>query len=130
MGEQFAVPEAVESLRATRKKPKLGQRIRISACDPLNLVGVLTPGPKIPAHISNTCLFQDGVPIQESDKRSQEALLNIDGPKEAQERSIETSKNTTVAPMTRPAGGHRSERSREFSSTKPQQSGVQALLEF
>jgi len=62
VGEQFAAPEAVDSLRAIRKEPKRGEIVRLSACDPLNLVGILTPGPRVPATLANTVVFVDGVP--------------------------------------------------------------------
>ena len=39
--------------------------VRLSACDPLNLVGILTPGPRVPATLANTVIFVDGVPQTE-----------------------------------------------------------------
>ncbi|HVU51015.1 MAG TPA: DEAD/DEAH box helicase [Polyangia bacterium] len=65
IGEQFAAPEAVEALRAARKEARRGEIVRLSACDPLNLVGILTPGPRVPATLSNTVVFVDGVPQTE-----------------------------------------------------------------
>lgn len=62
-GEQFALPEAVGALRATRRKPKPGKLISISGADPLNLVGILTPGARIPALPTNRILYRDGVPV-------------------------------------------------------------------
>ena len=62
-GEQYALPEAVGSLRAMRKKPADGTLVSISAADPLNLVGVLTPGARVPALAGNRVLYCDGVPI-------------------------------------------------------------------
>jgi ATP-dependent Lhr-like helicase len=62
LGEQFALPEAVEELRRTRRRPREGERVRISAADPLNLVGILTPGPRIPAIATRAILFRDGLP--------------------------------------------------------------------
>src|SRR3569623_508172 len=62
-GEQFALPEAVGSLRDTRKRPARGEFITLSAADPLNLAGVLTPGTKVPALAGNKVLFRDGVPV-------------------------------------------------------------------
>jgi ATP-dependent Lhr-like helicase len=62
VGEQFAAPEALESLRATRRDPQQGQTVRLSACDPLNLAGILTPGERIPATLNNTILLRDGSP--------------------------------------------------------------------
>lgn len=62
-GEQFAVPEAVAELRDVRKQGKEGMLLNISACDPLNLVGVITPGGRVPAQVNNRILYRDGVPI-------------------------------------------------------------------
>ncbi|MBC8132203.1 MAG: hypothetical protein H7X95_04415, partial [Deltaproteobacteria bacterium] len=64
VGEQFAAPEALESLRATRRDPERGLTVQLSACDPLNLVGILTPGDRVPATLSNRITLRDGVPEQ------------------------------------------------------------------
>jgi len=62
-GEQFALPEAVEALRAVRRLPKSGEeRVSLSACDPLNLAGILTPGARVPALPQNRVVYLDGVP--------------------------------------------------------------------
>ena len=61
-GEQFALPEAADGLRATRKLPKSGEHVTVSACDPCNLTGVVLPGERIPAVRTNTVTFLDGVP--------------------------------------------------------------------
>ncbi len=61
-GEQFALPEAVETLRAVRKEQDTETLITLSAVDPLNLVGIVTPGTKIPALPGNRVLFQGGIP--------------------------------------------------------------------
>jgi len=66
-GEQFSLPEAVESLRAMRNAPAGAaspQEVRISASDPLNLVGVILPGARVPAVPSNYIVFRDGLPIR------------------------------------------------------------------
>ena len=60
LGEQFALPVAVESLRATRKLPHTGETIVLSAADPLNLVGILVPGERVPAISGRTVAFKDG----------------------------------------------------------------------
>lgn len=61
VGEQFALPEAVESLRALRKSGfGLGQEVRISAVDPLNLAGIILPGPRVPAVTTNVLVIKDG----------------------------------------------------------------------
>ncbi len=62
-GEQFALPEAIGLLRSTRKQPATGQLLTISAADPLNLAGILTPGRRVAAIASNRLLLRDGVPI-------------------------------------------------------------------
>jgi ATP-dependent helicase Lhr and Lhr-like helicase len=62
-GEQFALPEAVNLLRAIRRKEAPGEYIQISACDPLNLVGILTPGTRISSVIGNRIIYRDGVPV-------------------------------------------------------------------
>ena len=48
-GEQFALPEAIGLLRSLRKTKPSGELIMLSAADPLNLIGILTPGPRITA---------------------------------------------------------------------------------
>jgi ATP-dependent helicase Lhr and Lhr-like helicase len=63
VGEQFALPEALDALRALRSEAKTGAVVRVSACDPLNLVGVLTPGARVPAHLGNQVAYRDGVPV-------------------------------------------------------------------
>lgn len=62
-GEQFALPEAVGLMRDARRKPHSGEFVSLSAADPLNLVGVITPGARLPALTGNRVLYRDGVPI-------------------------------------------------------------------
>ena len=62
-GEQYALPEAVTALRKTRRAPKSAELVSISAADPLNLVGILTPGHRVPATPKNRILLRDGLPI-------------------------------------------------------------------
>ena len=62
-GEQFALPEAVTGLREARRAPRMGELIAVCGADPLNLAGILTPGPKVPALTGNRVLYRDGVPI-------------------------------------------------------------------
>lgn len=68
IGEQFALPVAVESLRAFRSEPPTGQIITISAADPLNLVGIVVPGEKVPAISGRFVRFQDGVAIGDTNQ--------------------------------------------------------------
>jgi len=62
-GEQFALPEAIGLLRSIRKALPNGELITLSAADPLNLQGILTPGPRVAALTPNRILFHDGLPI-------------------------------------------------------------------
>jgi ATP-dependent Lhr-like helicase len=66
-GEQFALPEAVESLRLLRRAPAGGRtphEVRICGADPLNLIGLLLPGPRVPATPSTYIVFRDGLPVR------------------------------------------------------------------
>ena len=63
IGEQFALPETIEALRASRKREPSGRFITVSACDPMNLVGILTPGERVPAVLGNRIVFRDGVAL-------------------------------------------------------------------
>jgi ATP-dependent Lhr-like helicase len=62
-GEQYALPDAVGALRAVRKRPPEGALISLSAADPLNLAGIVTPGVRVAALAGNRVLLQDGVPV-------------------------------------------------------------------
>ena len=62
-GEQFALPEAVGMLRETRRAPETRVLVSVSGADPLNLVGVITPGARVPALLNNRVLYRDGVAI-------------------------------------------------------------------
>jgi len=62
-GEQFALPEGIGLLRSIRKTPPKGELIAISGADPLNLAGILAPGPRIACVTSNRLLLRDGVAV-------------------------------------------------------------------
>jgi ATP-dependent Lhr-like helicase len=64
LGEQFALPVAVESLRATRDQQSSSETITISAADPLNLVGIIVPGERVPAISGRFVAFRDGVAVE------------------------------------------------------------------
>ena len=76
VGEQFALPLAVESLRSTRNMPPANEMVTVSAADPLNLIGIVLPGDRIPANSGKTIVFHDGVPLDasESKKRFEAAV--------------------------------------------------------
>jgi len=75
LGEQFALPVAVDSVRALRRlnaayegnpqsrvaQDRIAQEtITLSAADPLNLVGILVPGERVPAISGNSVTYRDG----------------------------------------------------------------------
>jgi len=60
-GEQYALPEAVTQLRKVRSAKKDGALVSISAADPLNLVGILLPGERVPVQAKNRLVFRDGL---------------------------------------------------------------------
>jgi ATP-dependent Lhr-like helicase len=63
LGEQFALPVAVESVRSMRTLPLSEETITLSAADPLNLVGILVPGERVPAISGRTVSYRDGVAV-------------------------------------------------------------------
>jgi ATP-dependent Lhr-like helicase len=62
-GEQYALPDAVGALRAVRRREPDGALVALSGADPLNLAGIITPGPRLAALAGNRLLLQDGVPV-------------------------------------------------------------------
>ena len=62
VGEQYALPGALDALRRTRRLERNGEAVRVSGVDPLNLVGILTPGPRVPAVRTQQVIFRDGLP--------------------------------------------------------------------
>jgi ATP-dependent helicase Lhr and Lhr-like helicase len=64
LGEQFALPVAVESVRAMRNQQPTGEQITISAADPLNLVGIIVPGERIAANSGKVVAFREGVAVE------------------------------------------------------------------
>ena len=68
-GEQFALPAAVDELRRVRRSERNGECVEISATDPLNLTGIVTPGPRIPAVATRTVRYLDGLPSAEPARR-------------------------------------------------------------
>jgi ATP-dependent Lhr-like helicase len=61
VGEQFALPEAVELLRSVRRSDKDGEEVRLVAADPLNLVGIVLPGSRLSALSGENVVLRDGI---------------------------------------------------------------------
>jgi ATP-dependent Lhr-like helicase len=90
-GEQFALPEAIGSLRSIRKIKASGELVTLSAADPLNLIGILTPGARIASVWKNRILLRDGVPVAGLEAGK---VLNLNGANDLNgfERSLKVGK--------------------------------------
>jgi ATP-dependent helicase Lhr and Lhr-like helicase len=108
-GEQYALPEAIGLLRSVRRDADPGHRtpenaelVAVSGADPLNLVGIITPGDPVPAVATNRILFRDGIPVavQEGEHRQVRLLVTAATAEEQQklERSLIRRR---VAPLVR-----------------------------
>lgn len=86
-GEQFALPEAIAALRNIRKQEPRENLITLSAADPLNLCGIITPGEKIAALAKNRIMFRDGIPIAVSEHNKVTFLQTVESDKEWQFRN-------------------------------------------
>jgi ATP-dependent Lhr-like helicase len=85
-GEQFALPEAIGLLRGVRRTHDQSELVAVSGADPLNLIGIITPGETVPALTTNRVLFRDGVPVAVSEGRGQKERLLVEAtPEEALE---------------------------------------------
>jgi ATP-dependent Lhr-like helicase len=98
-GEQFALPEAVEALRAMRRagaESSTPHEIRVSAADPLNLVGVILPGPRVPALATSYVVYKNGMFLRSGTYR---ASMPSD-PVSPQLKQAEQSESAVQAPDT------------------------------
>jgi ATP-dependent helicase Lhr and Lhr-like helicase len=86
-GEQFAAPEAVGLLRDVRRRPRDGRYVSLSAADPLNLLGILLPGARLPALAGNRVLYRDGLPLATLAGGDVRVLETLDAATEWQVRS-------------------------------------------
>jgi ATP-dependent helicase Lhr and Lhr-like helicase len=61
-GEQFALPHAVDSLRAARHR-EMRETVTIAGADPMNLAGILFPGERVPAVPGKSFDYREGTPL-------------------------------------------------------------------
>jgi ATP-dependent Lhr-like helicase len=80
-GEQYALPAAVSALRESRNRPRPGDLVALSAADPLNLTGIVTPGRRVVPRPGHRLLYRDGVAIAVAAAR-EITLLETVGPRE------------------------------------------------
>ena len=75
LGEQFALPVAVESVRGMRGLPLSGETMTLSAADPLNLIGILVPGDRVPAISGRSVSYRDGIGVVAGEVLPREAAV-------------------------------------------------------
>jgi ATP-dependent Lhr-like helicase len=108
-GEQYALPEAVSSMRAVRKQEAKGDLVSLSAADPLNLTGIITPGARVPALTNNRVLYRDGVPVALHAGGQSEFIVTLPPEKEWEARQVLLRRN--LQPGSARAAAARGERS-------------------
>jgi ATP-dependent Lhr-like helicase len=79
VGEQFALPEAIGALRGVRQREPAQQLVCVSGSDPLNLVGTVLAGDKLPALAGTRVLYEDGVPVAALVANKPQFLQEADG---------------------------------------------------
>jgi ATP-dependent Lhr-like helicase len=79
-GEQYALPEAVDALRSVRRSERNGETVRLCAVDPLNLAGIITPGPRVPSIRTNTIVLRDGIAVDTEETRSHYSETDLPAP--------------------------------------------------
>jgi ATP-dependent Lhr-like helicase len=77
-GEQFALPDAVERLRETRRIPADDRLVTISAADPLNLAGIITAGDRLRTVASTRVVYLRGVPVSAMEGDMLRVLADVD----------------------------------------------------
>ena len=98
-GEQFALPEAIAAMREVRRRPSDGRWVSLSGADPLNLVGVLTPGARLAALTANRLVYRDGLPVASLAGRAVELDSDLAGADrwEAERRLLRSSASGLIA---------------------------------
>jgi ATP-dependent Lhr-like helicase len=97
-GEQYALPDAVSAMRAIRRQEARGDLVSLSAADPLNLVGIITPGPRVPALTNNRVLYRDGVPVATHAGGESDFLVEMEPGKEWEARQALLRKTLVPGP--------------------------------
>jgi ATP-dependent helicase Lhr and Lhr-like helicase len=100
-GEQYALPEAVASLREIRRRPAQGEWASLSAADPLNLAGVLFPGPRLAGLTGNRIVYRDGIPVAALAGGAVQFLAEVEGAQrwEAEKRLVKSSASGLIASL-------------------------------
>jgi len=86
-GEQFASADAVHLLRSMRRTAADGTILSVSAADPLNMLGILLPGPRLSPSASNRLLYRDGIPIAVLEAKEIRYLVEMEAAEQWQARN-------------------------------------------
>ena len=97
-GEQYALPEAVSSMRAIRKMESKGDLVSLSAADPLNLTGIITPGQRVASLTNNRVLYRDGIPVALHASGQSEFIVEMEPEKEWEARQALVRKRLVAGP--------------------------------
>jgi ATP-dependent Lhr-like helicase len=97
-GEQYALPDAVSAMRAVRKQEARGDLVSLSAADPLNLTGIITPGSRFAALTNNRVLYRDGVPVAVHAAGQSDFLVAMEPGKEWEARQALVRKTLVPGP--------------------------------
>jgi ATP-dependent Lhr-like helicase len=101
-GEQFALPDAIGTLREVRRQAEAESWVVVSAADPLNLAGVLTPGPRVVSLAGNRVLYRNGVPVAALAAGDVAFLQELDAAAELKARQV-LLRGAVLAPSLVPA---------------------------
>ena len=97
-GEQYALPDAIGALRQARRSESRDEMIAVSAADPLNLVGIVTPDGRLPALARNRVLYRGGVPLAVREAGETRLFENLDPAAEWQARNALVRRPDSVRP--------------------------------
>ena len=94
-------PDAVGLMREIRRKPASGEWVSLSGADPLNLVGILTPGPRLAALTANRVVYRDGLPIAALTGGKAQFLTELEGAEqwEAEKRLVRSAARGMLADL-------------------------------
>jgi ATP-dependent Lhr-like helicase len=100
-GEQFALADAVSAMRAIRRVAGKGDLVSLSAADPLNLTGIVTPGARVPALTKNRVLYRDGAPVATQVAGQSEFIVPMEPGKEWEARQALLRRSIVATPPSR-----------------------------
>jgi ATP-dependent helicase Lhr and Lhr-like helicase len=109
-GEQYALPEAVGLLRSVRREEPGGELVTVSGADPLNLVGIVTPGDVVAGFATNRILYRDGIPVAVKEGAGSAERFLADVPPDEREALKAALVRGRVAPLVRTYLGRTSHR--------------------